>query len=103
MGGPKKQYVGLHNQFAGFELPAEVKQMYKAGYQPFGSQNMAKMMFFANDVKLNNDVIDYYMGIAPSRREGESIEEYKNRGKFQKVLYKYRAHIYDYSVYTKQN
>ena len=39
MGGPKKQYVGLHNQFAGFELPAEVKQMYKAGYQPFGSQN----------------------------------------------------------------
>lgn len=94
---------GLHNQYAGFELPGEVKQMYRSGYQPFGSQNMAKMMFFANEVKLNNDMIDYYMGIKPSRRDGESPEEYKNRSRFQKALLKYRKHIYDYSVYEKQN
>ena len=94
---------GLHNQYAGFELPEEIKQMYKTGYQPFGSKNMAKMMFFANEVKLNNDVINYYAGIGPSRRENESFEDYKNRQKFQKALFKYRAHIYDYSVYEKQN
>lgn len=93
---------GLHNQYAGFELPEEVKTMYKAGYQPFGPKNRAKMLFFANEVKLNNDMIDYYMGIKPPRRESETYEDYKNRSKFQNALLKYRAYIYDYSVYEKQ-
>jgi hypothetical protein len=53
-------------------------------------------------VKLNNDMINYYAGIGPARRENESFEDYKNRTKFQKALFKYRAHIYDYSVYTKK-
>ena len=93
---------GLHNQYAGFELPEEVKMMYKQGYQPFGPKNRAKMMFFANEVKLNNDMIDYYSGIKSQRRENEPYEDYKNRLKFQKALGKYRPYIYDYSVYEKQ-
>lgn len=93
---------GLHNQYAGFELPAEIQQMYKAGYQPFGSKNKAKMLFFANEVKLNNEMISYYAGIKPQRREDEPMEDYKNRQKFQKALHKYRAYIFDYSVYEKQ-
>ena len=94
---------GLHNQYAGFELPEEVQQLYKVGHQPFGAKNKAKMLFFANEVKLNNDMIDYYSGIKPARRETESLEDYRNRTKFQKALFKYRAYIYDYSVYDKRN
>jgi len=93
---------GLHNQYAGYELPEELNQMYKIGHQPFGSKNMAKMMFFANEVKLNNEMINYYSGIGPARRENESLEDYRNRTRFQKALFKYRAQIYDYSVYTKK-
>lgn len=92
---------GLHNQYAGFELPAEVQASYRQGYNMFGAKGLAKMLFFANEVKLNNDVIDYYMGIKPPRRENESYEDYKNRNSFQKALYKYRKHIYDYTKYTK--
>jgi hypothetical protein len=32
---------GLHNQFAGFELPEEMAMQYRAGFQPYGPKNIA--------------------------------------------------------------
>ena len=61
-----------------------------------------KMMMFANEVKLNNDDIDYFMAQRPMRGEDETYEDFKSRSKFAKALLKYRAYLYDYSVYEKQ-
>jgi hypothetical protein len=57
---------------------------------------------FANENQITNDDIDYYMNINPQRQEDETVEQMKSRGKFSQALYKYRAHLYDYSVYEKQ-
>ena len=45
---------GLHNQFAGFDLPEEMKQMYRMGYQPFGPKNIAKLALFLQENKIEN-------------------------------------------------
>ena len=42
---------GLHNQFAGFDLPEEMKQMYRAGFQPFGPKNIAKFATKRNKLR----------------------------------------------------
>jgi hypothetical protein len=94
----------LHNQFAGFELPDEVQEAYRMGLgeKMFGSRNQAKMIIFATDNKINNEIIDYYVSIKPRRQLHESPEEFKNRSRFQKALNKYRSVLYDYSVYEKK-
>ncbi len=94
----------LHNQFAGFELPSEVEEAYNMGLgeKMFGPKNRAKMMIFATDNKIDNEIIDQYMSIKPERQPTESVEDYKNRSKFQKALLKYRSFLYDYKVYEKQ-
>ena len=94
----------LHNQFAGFELPEEIKLMYKNGYQPYGPKNMAKLAFFLQEFKVENfnEVYDYYIQIKPQRQEKESNEELKNRSKFQKLLAKNKQYFYDYSVYKNK-
>jgi hypothetical protein len=58
-----------------------------------------KMMLFAHENQLNNDAIDYYMACPPRRMEDESYEDMKARTKFAKLLLKYRAYLYDYSIY----
>ena len=91
---------GLHNKYAGFEIPDEIKQMEKIAKTPvIGSKGMTKMVLFADQEKIDNSIIDHYMKIPPQRQEGETQEEYKNRTRFQKALVKYRSYIYDYSVY----
>ena len=92
---------GLHNQFAGFELPEEIKQRYRIGQQPFGSKNMAKLFLFFQENKIENanEIYDFYINIKPQRQEGEIYEEYKNRTSFQKILGKYKQYFYDYSFY----
>jgi DNA-binding cell septation regulator SpoVG len=80
----------LAQQFTNFELPSDVKQAWKAG------------MMFANEVQLNNDDIDYFVSMPPRRMEDESYEDMKIRTQFTNKLNKYRAHLYDYSVYEKQ-
>jgi hypothetical protein len=82
----------LAQKFADFKVPSE----YRRGY---GSTNFIKAMLFANEVQLNNDNIDYYMNIPPRRQEDESYEDMKLRNKFANTLLKYRAYLYDYSVY----
>ena len=89
----------LAQQFAEYQLPAEIKQAYKAGVQLIGSLGFTKMMMFANQVQLTNDDIDYFMALKPQRQEDESYEDMKTRGKFSKALLKYRPHLYDYSAY----
>ena len=91
----------LAQQFTEFNLPAEVKQAWKAGVQLIGSLGFTKMMMFANEVQLTNDDIDYFMNMRPQRQEDESYDDMKVRGKFSKALLKYRSHLYDYSVYKK--
>jgi hypothetical protein len=88
----------LAKQFSEFKLPNEIKNAVK---QMGGSINFAKAMVFADEVKLNNDDIDYFMAVKPQRQEDESYEDMKLRGKLSKILLKYRPHLYDYSVYTK--
>lgn len=92
----------LAQQFAEFEIPADVKSAYKAGVQLIGSLGFTKMMMFANQVQLTNDDIDYFVSMPPRRMEDESYEDMKIRTRFTQKLNKYRAHLYDYSVYEKQ-
>ena len=89
----------LAQKFAEYQLPAEVKSAYKAGTQLIGSLGFTKMMMFANEVQLTNDNIDYFMSCKPTRTEDETPEQFRQRSKFAKALVKYRAHLYDYSVY----
>jgi len=95
---------GLHNQFAGFDIPDEMKQMYRAGFQPFGPKNVAKLTLFLQENKIENfnEVYDYYASIKPQRQKGESNEELKNRSNFTKVIQKYKPYFYNYSVYENQ-
>lgn len=88
----------LAKQFSEFKLPDEVKMIVK---QTRSSINFAKAMVFADEVKLNNDDIDYFMAMKPQRQEDESYEDMKSRGKLSKILLKYRPYLYDYSVYEK--
>lgn len=88
----------LAKQFSEFKLPDEVKVVVD---RMKSSVNFAKAMVFADEVKLNNDDIDYFMSMKPQRQEDESYEDMKLRGKFSKVLLKYRPYLYDYSVYEK--
>jgi len=92
----------LAQQFAEFKIPAEVKSAYRAGVQLIGSLGFTKMMMFANEVQLTNDDIDYFVSTPPHRMEDESYEDMKTRTQFTKKLNKYRAYLYDYSVYEKQ-
>jgi DNA-binding cell septation regulator SpoVG len=89
----------LAQQFAEFQVPAEVKQAYRAGIQLIGSLGFTKMMMFANEVQLTNDDVDYFVSMPPRRMEDESYEDMKARTQFTKKLNKYRPHLYDYSVY----
>jgi hypothetical protein len=82
----------LAQKYADFKIPSE----FKRGY---GSINFIKTMLFANEVQLNNDNIDYYMACPPKRMEDESYDDMKLRTKLANALLKYRAHLYDYSVY----
>lgn len=82
----------LAQKYADFKIPTE----FKRGY---GSINFIKTMLFANEVQLNNDHIDYYMACPPHRMEDESYDDMKLRTKLANALLKYRAHLYDYSVY----
>ena len=91
----------LAKQFAEFDLPKDVKSAYKAGIQLIGSLGFTKMMMFANEVQLNNNDIDYFVSMPPRRMEDESYEDMKVRTRFTQKLNKYRAHLYDYSVYKK--
>ena len=93
----------LAQKYAAFEVPAELKSAHKAGMQLVGSLAFTKMMLFANEVKLTNDDIDYYMAQRPMRSEDETYEDFKLRSKLSKALLKYRAYLYDYSVFEKQN
>jgi hypothetical protein len=91
----------LAKKFADFKIPQEVEAAYRQGSKLMGSLGFTRMMMFALENQLNNDVIDYFMNIPPQRMEDESKEDMKMRGKFSNALYKYRAHLYDYSVYNK--
>jgi hypothetical protein len=93
----------LAQKFAEFDLPADVKSAYKAGMPLIGSLAFTKMMMFANENQITNSDIDYYMAQRPMRQEDETYEAFKSRSKFAKALYKYRAYLYDYSVFEKQN
>jgi hypothetical protein len=93
----------LAQKFAEFNMPADVKSAYKAGMQLIGSLAFTKMVMFANEVKLTNDNIDFFMSMSPSRTGDETPEQFRQRSKFSKALYKYRKYLYDYSVYEKQN
>ena len=93
----------LAQKYAEFDVPAELKSAHKAGMQLVGSLAFTKMMLFANEVKLTNDDIDYYMAQRPMRSEDETPEGFRQRSKLAKALLKYRAYLYDYSVFEKQN
>lgn len=92
----------LAQKYAAFDVPAELKQAHRAGVQLVGSLAFTKMMLFANENQITNDDIDYYMNQKPMQSEDETREDFINRSKFSKVLYKYRRYLYDYSVYEKQ-
>jgi hypothetical protein len=93
----------LAQKFAEFEIPADLKSSHKAGMQLVGSLAFTKMMLFANENEITNDNIDFFMSMSPSRTGDETPEQFKQRSKFSKALYKYRKYLYDYSVYEKQN
>ena len=79
----------LAQKFADYKLPNEYRVR----------NHFVTMMVFAHENQLNNDAIDYYMACPPRRMEDESYEEMKVRTRFAQKLTKYRAYLYDYSVY----
>jgi hypothetical protein len=91
----------LAEAFSEFKIPKEVLEAKKMGLNLIGSLGFTKIMMFANQTQLTNDDIDYYMNRPPRTMEDESYDEMKLRTKFANVLYKYRSHLYDYSVYAK--
>lgn len=98
---PKPNIAGLHNMFAGFELPDDMKQLYKAGLgeKLFGPKNKAKLALFLQENKEAGsftDIYNHYIKIKPQRQDGESDVELKSRSKFQKVLAKQKMYFYDY-------
>lgn len=92
----------LAQKYAAFDVPAELKHAHRAGVQLAGSLAFTKMMLFANENQITNDDVDYYMNQKPMQSEDETREDFINRSKFSKALYKYRRYLYDYSVYEKQ-
>ena len=82
----------LAEQYAEFKAP-EVNGM---------SKSFVKAITFAQSVKLTNDNIDFFMSMSPSRTGDETPEQFRQRSRFANVLYKYKKHLYDYSVYEKQ-
>jgi hypothetical protein len=91
----------LAEQFTNYKLKDEIMSAYRAGIQLVGSLKFTKIMMFANEVKLTNDDIDYFMSFRVTRIEDETPEQFRQRSKFAKALLKYRPHLYDYSVYEK--
>jgi hypothetical protein len=85
----------LANSYNEFALSEELKRFYSNTLNM--PLNFAKMMIFANESKLNNESIDYWMFFKPQRHEDESFSDYKNRQKLQKALLKYRKYIYNYN------
>ena len=79
-------------------MHTELAQKY-ATYKSEYPNHFYKMMMFAHENQLNNEAIDYYMNCPPRRMEDESYEAMKLRTQFAKKLLKYRAYLYDYSVY----
>ena len=79
----------LAQKFADYKLPNDYRV----------KNHFVKMMVFAHENQINNDAIDHYMACPPHRMEDESYDEMKLRNKFAKALLKYRAYLYDYSVY----
>jgi hypothetical protein len=92
----------LAQKYAEFEIPKEIKSAYKAGVQLAGSLGFTKIMMFANENQITNDDIDWFTNRPPRTMEGESYEDMKMRTKLANAFYKYRAYLYDYSVYEKQ-
>lgn len=68
----------------------------------YGSKGLSKMMTFAKNYTLTNEVIDNYMSMSPKRYDNESREDYKARLKFQKALLKYRPYIYKFPSGNKR-
>jgi len=79
----------LAQKFADYKLPSEYKVR----------TNFVKTLVFAHENQINNDAIDYYMAYPSRRMEDESYEDMKVRTRFAQKLLKYRAYLYDYSVY----
>lgn len=89
----------LAKQFIEFTVPDDIKTMWKQ--RIISSLGFAKMMLFADNVKLTNDDIDYFMAMSPARGEDENYDDYKERMKLSKALLRYRQYLYDYSVFEK--
>ena len=91
----------LAQDFAEFKIPEEIKQAKAAGVPLIGSLSFTKMIMFAKKMGLTNDHIDFFMGLKPYKMEDETKEQLKTRSVFSKQLLKYRAYLYDYSVFNK--
>lgn len=87
----------LHNKYASFKVPDEIEMLQKQGVNPIGSKNFTKMVLFAQENGIDNQIIDEYMALPQSRQEEEEYTNYKNRMKFQKALLKYRPFIYNHA------
>ena len=75
---------------------------YKLSNEYRVKNNFVKMMVFAHENQLTNEMIDYYMNCPPRRMEDESYEAMKIRTHFANKLVKYRAYLYDYSEYLNK-
>jgi hypothetical protein len=85
----------LANSFTQFQVSPELKSFYLTKLKM--PHKFTKMMLFATEAKLTNNIIDYWMHIKPARRKNESFIDYKNRQKFQNSLLKYRKYIYNFN------
>mgnify|MGYP006921359335 CR=1 FL=1 len=97
----KVSSIELAKKFAEFKVPDEIVMLFKQGILRM-PLNFIKMMTFVDQFQVDNSDLDFYAKLPNRRMEGESKEELNMRSKLSKALYKYRRHIYDYSIFDKQ-
>lgn len=85
--------MNLANIYAGYKLPSTVEELVKNRLISF---RKAMMLSFVEEFKVDNSHIDEYMHQKPKRNENESYEDYKNRMRFSKQLFKFRPYIYKF-------
>lgn len=90
-----RNYLKLINDYAEFELPAEIKKAFKHGQGHIfgGCLNRAKIRMFHIQNHINPEDISYLIGLSPKRTSEEEHQIYRNRRNLARILYRDRGYL----------
>lgn len=85
----------LHDAYALYEIPKEIKMFIIKGISPFGtSLNKNKIALFVTEKAITREQAYEYIYRTDAREVDESFVSYKNRLKFAKQLFKHRTYFF---------